>query len=52
MEGMRGFVARHRGALDPATTNVVAIECVGSPHLAIVEGEGMLRIREYDRDAA
>jgi len=50
MEGMRGFVARHRGALDPATTNVVAIECVGSPHLAIVEGEGMLRIREYDRE--
>jgi hypothetical protein len=48
MEGMRGFVARHAGALRRERTSVVAIECVGSPHLAIVEGEGMLRIREYD----
>jgi len=48
MEGMRGFIARHRAELDPARTAVVAIECIGSPHLAILEGEGMLRIRDYD----
>ncbi len=48
MEGMRGFVERHRGDLDPATTVVVALECLGSPHLAILEGEGMLRMRDYD----
>ncbi len=48
MEGMRGFVARHRGALDPACTRVVALECVGSPHLLVMEGEGMLRMRDHD----
>jgi peptidase M28-like protein len=48
MEGMRGFVARHRAALDPARTRVVALECVGSPHLLLMEGEGMLRMRDHD----
>ena len=48
MEGMRGFVRRHRRRLDPALTRVVALECVGSPHLILIEGEGMLRIRDYD----
>ena len=48
MEGMRGFIARHRAELDPAHTRVVALECVGSPCLALVEGEGMLRMRDYD----
>ncbi|HUA10629.1 MAG TPA: M28 family peptidase [Solirubrobacteraceae bacterium] len=48
MEGMRGFVARHRAELDPAQTTFVALECLGSPHLAILEGEGMLRMRDYD----
>jgi Peptidase family M28 len=48
MEGMRGFLARHRDELDPAHTRVVAIECVGSPHLILLEGEGMLRMRDYD----
>lgn len=48
MEGMRAFVARHRGELDPQNTTFVALECVGSPHLALLEGEGMLAIRDYD----
>ncbi|HTA37328.1 MAG TPA: M28 family peptidase, partial [Solirubrobacteraceae bacterium] len=48
MEGMRGFVARHRGELDPARTRIVALECVGSPHLLLIEGEGMLRMRDHD----
>jgi hypothetical protein len=49
MEGMRGFVARHRSELDTRHTRVVALECVGSPHLLLLEGEGMLRMRDYDR---
>ena len=48
MEGMRGFVCRHRSELDPASTRFVALECVGSPHLILIEGEGMLRMRDYD----
>ncbi len=48
MEGMRGFIARHRVELDPASTRFLALECVGSPRLVIMEGEGMLRIREHD----
>ena len=48
MEGMRGFVRRHRSQLDPASTRFVALECVGSPHLILIEGEGMLRMRDYD----
>jgi len=48
MEGMRGFVRRHRSALDPARTRFVVLECVGSPRLMIMEGEGMLRMRDHD----
>ncbi len=48
MEGMRGFVRRHRGELDPARTRVLALECLGSPRLALLEGEGMLKMRDYD----
>jgi hypothetical protein len=48
MEGMRGFMHRHRAALDPEHTRFVALECVGSPHLLLLEGEGMLRLRDHD----
>jgi Peptidase family M28 len=48
MEGMRGFVRRHRSELDPARTRFLALECVGSPHLMLMEGEGMLRMRDHD----
>jgi hypothetical protein len=48
MEGMRGFVRRHRSELDPASTRFLALECDGSPHLILIEGEGMLRMRDYD----
>jgi hypothetical protein len=47
-EGMRGFIRRHRADLDPARTRVVALECVGSPHLMLMEGEGMLVMRDHD----
>lgn len=51
MEGMQGFIRRHRAALDPARTTVLCLECVGSPTLTLVEAEGMLRMRPYS-DAA
>ena len=54
MEGMQGFVTRHAAALTTAWTEFVCIECVGSPQLCVVEGEGMLRMRLYpesSRDA-
>jgi acetylornithine deacetylase/succinyl-diaminopimelate desuccinylase-like protein len=51
MEGMQGFIRRHRAELDPASTTVLCLECVGSPILALVEAEGMLRMRSYS-DAA
>ena len=47
MEGMQAFGRRHFGELDRATTEFVCLECIGSPHLCIVEAEGMLRMRHY-----
>ena len=47
MEGMQAFGRRHFAALDRATTEFVCLECVGSPHLCVVEAEGMLRMRYY-----
>lgn len=50
MEGMQGFVRRHRATLDPARTTVLCLECVGGPTLTLVEAEGMLRMRHYSLD--
>jgi acetylornithine deacetylase/succinyl-diaminopimelate desuccinylase-like protein len=47
MEGMQAFGRRHFPELDRETTDFVCIECVGSPELCVVEGEGMLRMRHY-----
>jgi len=51
MEGMRGFVARHGCELDPARTTVVVLESIGSPELVLLEGEGMMRMHDYDPGA-
>jgi hypothetical protein len=51
MEGMQGFMRRHGGALSRGTTEVLCLECVGSPYLCVVEGEGMLRMRLYPEEA-
>jgi hypothetical protein len=54
MEGMQAFGRRHFPDLPPATTEFVCLECVGSPELCVVEGEGMLLMRDYtesSRDA-
>lgn len=48
MEGMRGFVRRHAAELPRETTRVVALDSVGSPELILIEGEGMLAMRDYD----
>jgi acetylornithine deacetylase/succinyl-diaminopimelate desuccinylase-like protein len=47
MEGMQGFIRRHAAALTTQSTEFVCLECVGSPRLCVVEGEGMLRMRMY-----
>jgi Peptidase family M28 len=50
MEGMRGFVRRHRAALDPGHTRVLCLESLGAPELVVIEGEGMLRVEDYPAD--
>ena len=47
MEGMQAFGRRHFGELHRASTEFLCLECIGSPHLCIVEAEGMLRMRYY-----
>jgi Zn-dependent M28 family amino/carboxypeptidase len=47
MEGMQGFARRHFPALDPARTEFLCLECLGGPRLIVLEGEGMLRMRDY-----
>ena len=47
MEGMQGFGRRHFAELPRDATEFVCLECVGSPQLCVVEGEGMLRMRDY-----
>ena len=50
-EGMRGFMRTHADELPRERTEIVCLECVGSPHLHVLEGEGMLRMRDYPRAA-
>ena len=47
MEGMQAFGRRHFPRLPRESTEFVCLECVGSPQLCVVEGEGMLRMRSY-----
>jgi hypothetical protein len=51
MEGMQAFGRRHFRALPRDTTELVCLECLGSPLLCLVEGEGMLRMRLYPEEA-
>jgi hypothetical protein len=50
MEGMQGYARRHLDRMDPATTHVICIDTVGSPELMELEGEGMLKMRDYPQD--
>jgi acetylornithine deacetylase/succinyl-diaminopimelate desuccinylase-like protein len=51
MEGMQAFGRRHFRALPRETTELLCLECLGSPLLCLVEGEGMLRMRLYPEAA-
>jgi hypothetical protein len=54
-EGMREWGRRHFPSLARETTEFVALETLGSGHLAVAEGEGFLRSYAYDaglKDAA
>jgi hypothetical protein len=46
-DGIRGFLARHRGELDPRRTWFLNLETVGSPHLGLMEAEGPVWMEEY-----
>jgi hypothetical protein len=46
-EGMSGFLSRHGDELDPSQTELLCLECLGGARLIVVEGEGMLRMRDY-----
>ncbi len=47
MEGMQAFARRHFSRLDRSRTEVLCLECLGGPNLIVLEGEGMLRMRDY-----
>lgn len=47
MEGMQGFARRHFSELPVGSTHVVCVDTVGSPELLLLEGEGMLFMRDY-----
>jgi hypothetical protein len=46
-DGVRAFLARHRHELSPERTCFVNLDTVGSPHLAMLEGEGPVWMEDY-----
>ena len=46
-DGIRGFMHRHRGELDPSRTWMLVPDTIGSPRLIMVEGEGPFRMHHY-----
>jgi Peptidase family M28 len=46
-DGIRGFMRRHRAELPADRTWVLNLETIGSPKLALIEGEGPLVMRDY-----
>jgi Zn-dependent M28 family amino/carboxypeptidase len=51
MEGMRGFARRHFPSLPRDRTRVLCVESVGAPELVVIEGEGMIRMRDYPAES-
>jgi Peptidase family M28 len=49
-EGMHAFAARHFGSLPLHRTHVICLDTLGSPRLAMIEGEGMLWVRDYPEE--
>jgi Zn-dependent M28 family amino/carboxypeptidase len=48
LEGMDGFLRRHRDELDPERSLVVCLDQVGWERLVVYESEGVLRTRRSD----
>ncbi|MEK6327751.1 MAG: M28 family peptidase [Actinomycetota bacterium] len=46
-EGMQAFSKRHFGGLPRESTFFLTLDTLGSPHLLVLRGEGMIRMREY-----
>jgi peptidase M28-like protein len=46
-EGMQAFAKRHFPELPRESTFFLTLETLGSPHLLVLRGEGMIRMREY-----
>jgi hypothetical protein len=49
-EGIRGFAERHFRSLPRETTSFINVDTVGCPILVMLEGEGAVRMEDYDRD--
>jgi hypothetical protein len=50
LEGMAAWARKHLAAFPRETTRVICLDTLGSPHLLLLEGEGMLMMQEYDKD--
>jgi hypothetical protein len=48
-EGIRGWAGRHFQNLPPDRTWFINVDTVGSGRLVLLEGEGPLRMRDYER---
>jgi Zn-dependent M28 family amino/carboxypeptidase len=46
-DGIRAFLGRHADELPPDRTWILNLETIGSPQLALLEGEGPLVMRDY-----
>jgi hypothetical protein len=46
-EGMQRFCQRHLPELPRESTFFLTLDTLGSPHLLVLRGEGMIRMREY-----
>jgi Peptidase family M28 len=50
-EGMGLFMERHRHELPVDSTFFLCVDTIGSPHLLVLRGEGMLKLREYPAES-
>jgi hypothetical protein len=50
-EGMGLFMERHGHELPRESTFFLCLDTIGSPHLLVLRGEGMLKLREYPRES-
>ena len=50
-EGMGLFMERHATEFPKDRTFFLCLETVGSPHLLVLRGEGMLKLREYPAES-